>query len=712
MEIDQLIASVLEYAPTVDEALLRRAYEVASQAHAGQLRSSGDTYISHPLAVASILAEIHMDQPTLVAGLLHDVVEDSEVTLEQVSADFGPEIAKLVDGVTKLERLGNLTEIGPHGLEEQEAESLRKLFLAMAEDVRVVLIKLADRLHNMRTLWALSPKRQLRMARETIELFAPLANRLGIWRLKWELEDLAFRYLDWDLYHQIAKMLSERRTERQDFIQRVVELAQQELQAQGIQATVYGRPKHIYSIYRKMQRKNVDFDQIYDLFAIRVIVSGVRDCYAALGIIHTKWPPIAGEFDDYIAVPKDNMYQSLHTAVLGPEGKIVEFQIRTEEMHRISEFGVAAHWRYKEGIQQDADFEAKIAWLRQLLEWQREVMDAQEFVDSLKTDVFQDRVYVFTPKGDIVDLPAGSTPLDFAYQIHTDIGHRCRGAKVNGNLVALNYQLRTGEQVEILTAKQGTPSRDWMNPRLGYLKTGRAQQKIRQWFRRERRDENIAEGKVILEKELRRLGADQMPFEEVAKLLKYDKLDDLLAAIGYGDVSPPQIATKVTAIMDQAKPLTPSPSARPSSGKSGIQVMGVGDLLTRLAPCCNPVPSDPIVGFITRGKGITVHRKDCPNVKSITETERLVEVSWGATHEVYPVTISIKTLNRPGILSEVAGIVAGEGVDISAANVITHPDRTATIRTTLEITNLDQLSTVMAKIEAMRDVLEARRELG
>ncbi len=711
MDIEQLVKTVQEYTPNVDVAPLRQAFQVAGKAHAEQRRASGEPYVSHPLAVAGILAEIHMDPATITAALLHDVPEDTEVSLETIRTDFGDEVAKLVDGVTKLE---HLTEIGPQSREEEEAESLRKMFLAMAEDVRVVLIKLADRLHNMRTLEALSAEQQEHMARETQEIFAPLANRLGIWQFKWELDDLALRYLDSDSYHRIADLLAERRTEREEYIERVVQNAQELLKQEGIGATVYGRPKHIYSIYRKMQAKRRDFNQIYDLSGIRVIVPEVRDCYAALGIIHTHWPPIPGEFDDYIAMPKDNMYQSLHTAVLGPEGKVVEFQIRTEEMHRVAEYGVAAHWRYKESSRQavDLSFETKVAWLRQLLEWQRDVMNAQEFVDSLKTDAFQDRVYVFTPRGDIIDLPMGATPVDFAYYIHTDIGHRCRGAKVNGNLVALNRELHTGEQVEILTAKRGGPSRDWLNPRLGYVKTGRAQQKIRQWLRREQREENISQGRMILEKELRRLGVEQMPFEEIARLLNYDKLDDFLAAIGYGEITPPHIANKVLAEVAKQKPLVLPGMPPPTTTPSGIQVMGVGNLLTRLAPCCNPVPNDPIVGFITRGRGVTVHRKDCPNIKNITETERLIEVSWGAVNQLYPVTVRIETLDRTGLLGEVASIVAGEGVNISAAEVTTHPDRTATIRATLEIANIAQLSNIIAKIEAVPDVLEAQRELG
>jgi len=709
MDFAQLAATVKEYAPNVSQEPLRRAYELAQQAHAGQLRASGDPYILHPLEVAGILADIHMDMPTLTAALLHDVPEDTDISLDKIRSEFGDQVAKLVDGVTKLERL---TEMSTGNREEEEAESLRKMFLAMAEDVRVVLIKLADRLHNMRTLWALSPKQQIRMAKETEEIFAPLANRLGIWQLKWELEDLALRYLDWDTYHQIAELLAERRTEREQYISRVVQSAQELLQEQGIKATVYGRPKHIYSIYRKMQNKAREFARIYDLFGIRVLVTEVRDCYAALGVIHSRWPPIPGEFDDYIAMPKDNMYQSLHTAVLGPEGKIVEFQIRTEEMHRIAEYGIAAHWRYKEGTPKDLEFEAKIAWLRQLLEWQREVADAQDFVNSLKSDVFQDRVYVFTPKGDIIDLPKGATPIDFAYYIHTEIGHRCRGAKVNDSLVALNYQLQNGDRVEILTAKRGGPSRDWLNPRLGFVNTSRAQQKIRQWFRREQREENIMQGRVILERELRRLGIEQMSFEEISRLMNYEDVDDFLAAIGYGDITPPQIANKAMAEAAKSRVTIIPATSGPSSSSSGIEVKGVGNLLTRLAPCCNPVPPDPIVGFITRGRGVTIHRKDCANIRNITETERLIDVSWGPVSQVYPVTIRIETLDRSGLLSEIASIVSGEYVNISAAQVTTHPDRTATLHVTLDVANLGQLSNIMAKIEALPDVLEAQREVA
>ncbi|MGB9594151.1 MAG: RelA/SpoT family protein, partial [Anaerolineae bacterium] len=501
-----------------DRELIERAYEVAERAHAGQTRASGEPYIVHSLAVALMLADLHLDPTTIAAGLLHDVPEDTSVTIDQVRDMFGEEVASLVDGVTKLSQIDRLSAEGRASAEEQRAESLRKMFLAMVHDVRVVLIKLADRLHNMRTLGALPEDKRRRIAQETLDIFAPLANRLGFWQLKWELEDLSFRYLDPEMYHEIAQRIAERRGDRERQIAQVASVLKDRLREAGIEAEVDGRPKHIYSIYRKMQRKGLDFDQIYDVQGVRVIVDTVADCYASLGVVHSLWTPIPGEFDDYIATPKDNMYQSLHTAVVGPDGKPLEVQIRTHEMHRTAEYGIAAHWRYKEGSKQrDIAFEKKIAWLRSLMEWRQEVASASEFLNSMKTDVFQDRVYVFTPKGEIIDLPAGSTPIDFAYHIHSEIGDRCRGAKVNGRLVSLDYQLRTGDQVEIITAKRGGPSRDWLNPHLGYVKTSRAQQKIRQWFKKQDRAENIAQGRAIVERELKRLGLEDVNLEQLGR---------------------------------------------------------------------------------------------------------------------------------------------------------------------------------------------------
>ncbi|MGQ9680932.1 MAG: RelA/SpoT family protein [Anaerolineae bacterium] len=703
-----IVAAIAAAFEKDDAAAIRRAYEVAETAHEDQLRDSGEPYITHPVAVASILHDLQLDAATIQAALLHDVPEDTLFSIVDVRAHFGDEVARLVDGVTKLRRIKRLSRLdGAERFEEEQAENLRKIFLATVDDVRVILIKLVDRLHNLQTLGPLSRERQVRTARETLEIYAPLANRLGIWQIKWQLEDLSLRYLDPDAYRQIAGFLSERREERDRFIQRVMEILKARLEAEGIEATISGRPKHIYSIYQKMHEKGRSFDQIYDVRGIRVVVNEVRDCYAALGLVHTLWPPIHGEFDDYIAMPKDNMYQSLHTAVLGPEGKPLEVQIRTQQMHQVAEYGIAAHWRYKEHARRNASLDAKIAWLRQVSEWRKDVHDAQEFVEGLKTDVFPERVYVFTPKGDIVDLPAGSTPVDLAYYIHSDVGDHCRGAKVDGRLVPLDYTLKTGEQVEILTSKKGGPSRDWLNPNLGYLATARARQKVRQWFRRQEREANISQGRDILERELKRLGLTEQPFEEIARLFKYSRVEDFLAAIGYGDISPIQIANKIddAAVRKSDLRLTPLPQAR-----TDFRVTGVGDLLTRMAGCCSPVPGDPIVGFITRGKGITIHRADCTTLKHISETERLIPVSWGPIREVYPVVIHIEAFDRPGLLRDIASAVSDAGISLSAANVTTNSDQSAVIVATLGVSSIAQLSQVMSKIESIRDVVEVHRQ--
>ncbi|MFQ6058822.1 MAG: RelA/SpoT family protein [Anaerolineae bacterium] len=706
--IEALIQKVNAYLPQSD-GLLRRAYNLAAEAHQGQMRATGDPYVQHSLAAADILADMRLDLATIAATLLHDVPEDTHVPLGRIQQDFGDEIAKLVDGVTKLSR------IKWESLEEEEAESLRKMFLAMAEDIRVVLIKLADRLHNMRTLWALPPDKQRKIARETLEIFAPLANRLGIWQMKWELEDLALRYLEPEKYEEIAGLLAERRAEREAYIGKVINILRAKLAEERIEAEITGRPKHIYSIYKKMARKGVTFDQIYDVHGLRIIVDQVQDCYAALGVVHALWRPIPGEFDDYIAVPKENLYRSLHTAVVGPGRKPLEIQIRTREMHVVAEYGIAAHWRYKEQVKRDATLEEKIAWLRQLMDWRQELTDARAFVDSLKTDVFQDQVYVFTPKGDIIDLPAGATPIDFAYRIHSEVGHRCRGAKVNGRLVALDYQLKTGEQVEILTAKRGGPSRDWLNPHLGYIKTSRAREKIRQWFRRQERTATIAQGREVLDKELRRLGVEEKSYEEIAKLFKYDKVDDFLAAIGSGDINTQQIAIRILQLEHEEEEEMALPEvAPPPPPVSGIMVSGVGDLLTRVAGCCNPLPGDDVVGYITRGRGITLHRRDCPNILRLSDRDRLIEVSWMADiHEVYPVMIRILAYDRPGLMRDIADIVAAEGVNMSAASAVTNKkDHTAIVTATLEIKGVNQLSRILNKVDRLPNVLEVRRQVG
>jgi RelA/SpoT family (p)ppGpp synthetase len=715
------ISDILERIPPGERAdgaraLIERAYAVAERAHTDQTRKTGGPYIQHPLAVAFLLADLGMDPDTIAAGLLHDVVEDTEVDLEILAQEFGPDVASLVDGVTKLEQIeqeqiDRFNKMGERLRDEQESESLRKMFIAMAEDIRVVIIKLADRLHNMRTLDPLPPERRKTFARETLEIFAPLANRLGVWQWKWELEDLSLRYLDPATYAEIASLIKERRPEREAGIQRHVQVLKQRLTEEDIEAEITGRPKHIYSIYNKMGRKGVPFQRVHDVRGIRVITQTVPDCYRVLGIVHGLWKPIPGEFDDYIATPKENLYQSLHTAVVGDDGNTLEVQIRTWEMHRTAEYGIAAHWRYKESGKRDEAFEAKIAWLRSLLEWRKEVTDASEFVDAMKTDIFRDRVYTFTPKGKLIDLPVDATPIDFAYRVHTEIGHRCRGARVNGKLVSLDYQLRNGDQVEILTARRGGPSRDWLNPALGLIKTSRARNKIRQWFRRQDRQQNIAQGRDIIERELKRMGVERLGHEAVAQLFGYEELGDFYAAVGFGDIHSQQIVSRIAATRPREEaefPLIPPP---PVPTVEGIQVQGTGGLLTRLARCCHPLPGDDIIGYVTRGRGVTIHRRDCPNILRLEDTERLIEVSWGTHVQTVPATIHITAYDRARLLSEISNIIGAEDINISAVKQDTRKNLT-TIYITIEVNSMAQLSRVLTKIERLPNVIEARRHTG
>ena len=708
--LDALLERAGDSIPAQDIPLIKRAYQVASEAHDGQSRMSGEPFIQHSLATAATLVDLRLDGATIAAGLLHDVPEDTAVTLEEIEETFGEEIAKLVDGVTKLKMITWTS------LEEEEAESLRKIFLAMVDDIRVILIRLADRLHNMHTLDAMPQDRGTVIARETMEIFAPLAHRLGMWQIKEELEDLALRYLEPDDYREIVELLSERSADRERYVEGVVKTLRKSLTEEGIKAEITGRRKHISSIHQKMKKKGRDFDRIYDVRATRVIVGDIKDCYAALGIVHSLWRPIAGEFDDYIAMPKDNMYQSLHTAVVGPEGYPLEVQIRTWDMHWTAEYGVAAHWRYKEQVERDAVLEAKMAWLRQLMDWRRELVDAQEFVDSLKTDLFPEEVYVFTPKGDVVELARGSTPVDFAYHVHTEIGHLCQGAKVNGKIVPLNYQLKDGDQVMILTAKRGGPSRDWLNPHLGYVSTSRARQKIRQFFRRQERAENITRGRALLERELKRLGIEHESYEEIAKLLRFKNIDDLLAAIGYGDINVHQISSRLLDVeTEETLPEEGRPSDLPSEAR-GVTVTGVGGLLTRIGGCCNPLPGDEIIGYVTRGQGVTIHRSDCGNVLRALrdgDKERLIEVDWGEDVDAsYPVVIKITAYDRKGLLKDVSAIIDAEDVNMISAsiNASRKKDQIATIVATLEISGMAQLSRVLAKIETLTNVLEAVRQ--
>ncbi len=702
-----------------DIDLIRRASELSQRAHAGQTRVSGEAYVLHSLAVANILAELNLDAETISAAMLHDVVEDTDITLEDIRQQFGDGVARLVDGVTKMDIISVVrsSDDPKQQQEHLQAENLRKMLLAMAEDVRVVLIKLADRLHNMRTLNALRPDKQRRIARETMDIFAPLANRLGIWQVKWELEDLAFRYLNPTAYKQIAADLAERRLVREAYIERFMTRLQAELDKANVKAEVHGRAKHIYGIWKKMQRKGQEFHQIYDVRAVRIFVETIPECYAALGIVHTLWNYLPGEFDDYIATPKENNYRSIHTAVIGPEGKTVEVQIRTWDMHQESEYGVAAHWRYKESAKADSDFDNKIAWLRQLLEWKDDVAEAGEFVDQFKSEVFTDRVYVFTPRGNIIDLPAGATPLDFAYQIHTEVGHRCRGAKVNGRMVQLTYQLRTGDQVEILTVKKGGPSRDWMNPHLGYMVSSKARQHVQHWFRQQNLDQNIADGRNVVDRELKRMGFSDVSYEKLAHHFNQKQVDDFLAAVGRGDIKPTRIvntAQKITAPLQQPpemqEPVLRKARARTSS--TDVKVHGVGDLLTKFARCCKPLPGDDIVGYITQGQGISIHRRDCHNVlHTIAEhPERLVEVNWGGETGTYPVDIEILAYDRQGLLRDITTLLSNEDINVTAVNTLSHRDtHTASMVITVEIPNIDILSKVLARISQLPNVTEVRR---
>lgn len=714
---EQWLQRLAGHRPEVERETLARALSLARQAHAGQQRHSGEPYLSHVLAVAEILNDLNLDYETLAAALLHDTVEDTAITLARIEQDFGPNVARLVDGVTKMGRISRLHDVQGGGhRDQQDAESLRKLLLAMVEDVRVVLIKLADRLHNMRTLKFLEEPRQRSIAKETLEIYAPLANRLGIGQVKWELEDLSLRFLDPQSYRDIAAQLDERRVDRERFIDRVVRHLRRELETAGVQAEVTGRPKHIYSIWKKMQRKNLPFNQIFDVRAVRIIVERDADCYAALGVVHGLWHHIPKEFDDYIANPKENDYRSLHTAVVGPGGQTVEVQIRSRDMHEYAELGIAAHWRYKEGGRFDPNIEQRVAWLRQLLEWKDEEASASDFVDRFKSESGSERVYVMTPQGKVVDLPAGATPLDFAYHIHTDIGHRCRGAKINGRIVPLTYELHSGEQVEIITTRQGAPSRDWLNSHLGYLKTSRAQAKVRHWFRQQDYDMNVAAGRTALDRELHRLGIGNFNWEQLAERLHYPNVSDMLAAIGNGDLSTAQLAGAANELATPSNDdfIAAKPTRSSDVEEKGLRIEGVGNLLTHIAQCCRPVPQDPIVGYITRGRGVTIHRRDCPNLLRLaaSERERILEVDWGgAVAAVYPVEIEILAYDRSGLLRDITASLANEKINVIGVNTYTDKtDYAAHMRLTLEIRDIGELSRVLSRIGQLPNVVEVKRK--
>ncbi|MBI1259378.1 MAG: GTP diphosphokinase [Chloroflexi bacterium] len=718
------LQSLLELLPDItppDRALIERAYRKAEAAHATQFRKSGEPYFTHPIAVAHILAEMKLDAEAISAALMHDVLEDTDVTLDELKTEFGSTIAGIVDGVTKLKNLPAKAEtLDKRGRPTDRGfEHIRKMALAMGDDVRVVLVKLADRLHNMRTLGYMTSYKQQQIAQETLDIYAPLANRLGIWQIKWELEDLSFRYLMPDEYRDLAAKVDERRADRQAYLNRIIDVLRPELDKYDIKNPIItARPKHIYSIYKKMERKKLPFEQIYDVRAVRVIVDSIPHCYAALGVVHNLWRPIPGEFDDYIAAPKDNFYQSLHTAVLDSQGKTVEIQIRTMDMHEHAEYGIAAHWRYKEGNsrRQDTAYEERINYLRKLMEFGRDSEDdAAAFVATMKTEVFQDRVYVFTPKGDIVDLPAGATPIDFAYHIHTDIGHRCRGARISGRLVTLNYVLKTGDQIEIITSKRGGPSLDWLNPNLGFVATARARSKIHYWFRKQNRDKNVSSGREVFEREMKRLGViDTLSYENVSRTFNFDRIDDFFAAVGEGDIHGAQIANRILEMerrdeeQREEEFLKVRPAALSIDISNGVNIMGTGGLLVNMGRCCNPMPGDEIVGFVTRGRGVTVHRADCANLAQ--ESERLIDVTWGklSQEQRYSVAIEIVAYDREGLMLDISTVMADEKVNMSSVNVNVRQN-IATLNLTIEINDMQKLTRILSRMESIPSVTEARR---
>ncbi|MGC9993475.1 MAG: bifunctional (p)ppGpp synthetase/guanosine-3',5'-bis(diphosphate) 3'-pyrophosphohydrolase [Candidatus Cybelea sp.] len=711
MTISELIERVRSYDPSADGEWLMSVYQLADAAHQGQRRASGESYIEHPLAVAGILADLEMDHQTIAAALLHDVVEDTSVTAEQVGDRFGEAVSRLVDGVTKL------TRIPYQSKEDAQVENLRKMFLAMAKDIRVIIIKLADRLHNMRTLGSLPAAKQQAIARETLDIYAPIAHRLGIWKIKWEIEDECLRYLDPGPYHDIVERVAKTRREREADVEQAIARLRDEFKELKVNAEIQGRPKHFYSIYSKIN-KGRDFSTIYDLTAIRIIVDSVKDCYAALGAVHAMWTPLPGRFKDYIAMPKPNMYQSLHTTVVGPSGDPLEIQIRTWEMHRTGEYGIAAHWRYKEGGKTD-QFENKLSWLRALLEWQKDMRDSRVFMENLKLDLFDSQVFVFSPRGDVYSIVASGTPLDFAYQVHTDVGNHCVGAKVNGRIVPLDYQMQNGDICEILVNKSsGRPSLDW----LSIVKTSSAKHKIKQWFRKERREENVLAGQEALEQELARAGlrtdvARGELIERIAARLNYATPTDLFAAIGFGDASAQAVANRVRDevkhdnVVDFTK-VGRKPALRKSVRRSsGVRIAGVDDVLVRLSKCCSPVPGDPIMGYVTIGRGVSVHRADCPNIGFMNATpERIMQAQWltdaGLTHLV---DIEVEADDRSQLLGDIMGVFAELKTQVSSVNARVRKDTVAVASLTVQIRDLDHLHKLLTKIEKLKTVRRVYR---
>jgi guanosine-3',5'-bis(diphosphate) 3'-pyrophosphohydrolase len=715
----RLIRKIRKYNPDCDFDLIEKAHNISLEAHQGQQRVSGDPFIVHPMEVANILADFELDCTAIVAGILHDTIEDTTCTYKEIKEKFGEEVASLVDGVTKLGKIPYTSK------EELQAENLRKMFLAMAKDIRVMLIKLADRLHNMRTLKYMSPEKQIEKAKETLEIYAPLAHRLGISKIKWELEDLCFRYLDSKGYYELVNKIAQKRREREAFIAKIIETLQEKTIEIGIEARIEGRPKHFYSIYRKMIQQNKTLDQIFDLFALRVIVNSVKDCYAVLGLVHEIYKPMPGRFKDYIAMPKPNMYQSLHTTLIGHEGIPFEVQIRTWEMHRVAEVGIAAHWRYKEGKAADEGSDNKLSWLRQLLEWQKEMRDASEFMETLKIDLFTDEVFVFTPKGDVISLPAGSTPIDFAYYIHSAIGNKMSGAKVNNKLVPIEYVLKNGDIVEILTSSNvHGPSRDWLK----IVKSSQAKNKINQWFKKEKREENIIRGKEMIERELKKQAFTYNQLfkpewvEIIIKKYTFSSLDDIYAAIGYGAMTANRVISRLKeeyrksikldeftehmaeAIEQKKKTVTKN------LPENGVIVKGIKNCLVRISRCCNPVPGDDIIGYITRGRGVSIHRKDCINITNdIDGDNRLIEVSWYTSNNVaYKADITVMANDRTALLMDITNVIGEAKIPLKAMNARTTKDQIAIMNLTLEITNTEQLEKII-KIRRVNGVFEVTR---